>query len=77
MSLISHTPEACRGLVDGGLPAKISIVRLVFGPGRFRGMYYLPFLLISYCPNSLYSILPSYEHEGYPGAGDRKEGSPF
>lgn len=42
MSLISHTPEACRGLVDGGLPAKISIVRLVFGPGRLSGMYYLP-----------------------------------
>lgn len=34
MSLISHTLEARRGLVNGGLPAKISSVRLVLTPSR-------------------------------------------
>lgn len=42
MSLISRTPEAGRGLVNGGLPAKISIARLVLSPERLGGMFYLP-----------------------------------
>lgn len=42
MSLISHIPEAWRGLVNGGLLAKISIVWLVLSPGRLTGMFYLP-----------------------------------
>lgn len=42
MPLISHTPEARGGLVNGGLPAKISTVLLVLRPGRLGGMFYLP-----------------------------------
>lgn len=42
MSLISHTPEAGSGLVNGGLPAKISIAWLVLSPERRGGMFYLP-----------------------------------
>ena len=59
MSLISHAPEARRGLVHGGLSAKISNVRLALHPGDLVG-----------CPVSPCSNLPFFQ----PGALRRVDG---
>lgn len=62
MSLISHTPEARRGLVNGGLPAKISTARLVLSPERLGGMFNLPLSPGLSCQPC--SLLPSFQPDG-------------
>ena len=68
MSLISHAPEARRGLVHGGLSAKISNVRLALHPGDLVGCFIC--LSPPSCPVSPCSNLPFFQ----PGALRRVDG---